>query len=95
MTDDRSVLHGKNAIKKSATWARRELIDRVRQQTYRYGAENEKADMNANAAHGVVFTPVQRSQRQALIERIEELTRRVNGASGSERVRLQKQLNKV
>ncbi len=61
----------KNAIKKFATWARRELIERIRQQAYRYGVEDAKADLNATTAHGVVLTPVQRSQRQALIERMQ------------------------
>ena len=60
----------KNAIKKFATWARRELIDRVRQQAYRYEVEDADADWNATSAHGVVLTPVQRTQRQALIERV-------------------------
>ena len=60
----------KNAIKKFATWARRELIERIRQQAYRYEVEGADADWNANAAHGVVLTPVQRTQRQALIERM-------------------------
>ena len=61
----------KNAIKKFATWARRELIDRVRQQAYRFEVEGADADWNAGTAHGVVLTPVQRSQRQALIERMQ------------------------
>ena len=61
----------KNAIKKFATWARRELIERIRQQAYRYGVENANADLYANAAHGVVLTPIQHSQRQALIERMQ------------------------
>ena len=56
----------KNAIKKFATWARRELIDRVRQQAYRYEVEGADADWNASTARGVVLTPVQRTQRQAL-----------------------------
>lgn len=61
----------KNAIKKFATWARRELIDRVRQQAYSYEVEGADADWNASTAHGVVLTPVQRTQRQALIERMQ------------------------
>ena len=61
----------KNAIKKFATWARRELIERIRQQAYRYGVEDANTDLYANAAHGVVLTPTQRSQRQALIERMQ------------------------
>ena len=60
----------KTSIKKFATWARRELIDRVRQQAYRFGVEGADADWNASTAHGVVLTPVQRTQRQALIERM-------------------------
>lgn len=60
----------KNAIKKFATWARRELIERVRQQAYRYEVENADADWNASTAHGVVLTSVQRTQRQALIKRM-------------------------
>lgn len=60
----------KNAIKKFATWAQRELIERVRQQAYRYEVEGADADWNASTAHGVVLTPVQRTQRQALIERM-------------------------
>ena len=61
----------KNAIKKFATWARRELIDRVRQQAYRYEVEDANADWHASVARGVVLTSVQRTQRQALIERIQ------------------------
>lgn len=61
----------KNAIKKFSTWARRELIERIRQQAYRYGVENANADPYADSAHGVVLTPKQRSQRQALIERMQ------------------------
>ncbi len=60
----------KNAIKKFAIWARRELIDRVRQQAYRFGVEDADADWNASMVHGVVLTPTQRTQRQALIERM-------------------------
>ena len=40
----------KNAIKKFATWARRELIDRVRQQAYRYEVEEADAVWNASTA---------------------------------------------
>ena len=61
----------KNAIRKFATWARRELIDRVRQQAYRYEVETKDADPLASSARGVVLTVQQRSQRQALIERMQ------------------------
>ena len=60
----------KNAIKKFATWARRELIDRVRQQAYRFEVESEQADWQSNSARGVILTPAQQTQRQALIERM-------------------------
>ncbi|MBQ9210205.1 MAG: BREX-1 system adenine-specific DNA-methyltransferase PglX [Clostridia bacterium] len=61
----------KNAIKKYAVWARRELIARVSQKAEQYGiTEKEIIDERAESIHGVVLTPVQRSQRQALIHLI-------------------------
>ena len=60
----------KTSIKKFATWARRELIDRVRQQAYRFEVESADADMDITAARGVVLSPEQRTQRQALIARM-------------------------
>ncbi len=58
----------KNAIKKYAVWARRELIARVSQKAEQYGiTEKEIIDERAENIHGVVLTPAQKSQRQALI----------------------------
>ena len=61
----------KNAIKKYAVWARRELIARVSQKAEQYGiTEKEIIDERAESIHGVVLTPAQKSQRQALIRLI-------------------------
>ena len=61
----------KNAIKKYAVWARRELIARVSQKAEQYGiTEKEIIDERAENIHGVVLTPAQKSQRQALIHLI-------------------------
>ncbi len=58
----------KNAIKKYAIWARRELIARVSQKAEQYGiTEQEIIDERAGSIHGVVLTPAQLQQRQALI----------------------------
>ncbi len=58
----------KNAIKKYAVWARRELIARVSQKAEQYGiTEREITDENAEKIHGAVLSPVQIRQRQALI----------------------------
>ena len=61
----------KNAIKKYAVWARRELIARVSQKAEQYGiTEKEIIDERAENIHGVVLTPAQKGQRQALIHLI-------------------------
>lgn len=61
----------KNAIKKYAIWARRELISRVSQKAEQYGITEQKIiDERADNVHGVVLTPVQIQQRQALIRLI-------------------------
>ena len=61
----------KNAIKKYAVWARRELISRVSQKALQYGiAENEYADRNADSANGKLLTAEEKHQRAALIEQI-------------------------
>ena len=61
----------KNAIKKYAVWARRELIARVSQKAEQYGiTEKEIINERAENIHGVVLTPAQKSQRQALIHLI-------------------------
>ncbi len=61
----------KNAIKKYAIWARRELIARVSQKAAQFEIEDGKTlDRNAETVNGVVLTPTQKSQRTALIDRI-------------------------
>lgn len=61
----------KNAIKKYAVWARRELISRVSQRAAWYGiTEKDPIDEQLQAVHGHVFTTVELSQRRALIEHI-------------------------
>lgn len=61
----------KNAIKKYAVWARRELISRVSQRAAIYGiTENDCGDPRADSIHGQVLTPAEKKQRQALIMRV-------------------------
>jgi len=61
----------KNAIKKYAVWARRELISRVSQRAAIYGiTENDTGDPRADSVHGQVLTPAEKKQRQALILRV-------------------------
>ena len=61
----------KNAIRKYAVWARRELIARVSQKAEQYGiTEKEIIDERAEQVHGAVLSPVQIRQRQALIRLI-------------------------
>lgn len=63
----------KNAIKKYAVWARRELIERVAKKAQQYGIE-ENADMDANAEsiNGRLLTPSEKKERQALISQIRD-----------------------
>lgn len=64
----------KNAIKKYAIWARRELIERVSQKAQQYGIESEKElDSELAAINGVVLSDVEKRQRKALINRIKEV----------------------
>ena len=61
----------KNAIKKYAASARRELIARVSQKAEQYGiTEREIIDERAESIHGAVLTPAQIEQRRALIRLI-------------------------
>ena len=63
----------KNAIKKYAVWARRELIERVSQRALIYGISAEDAgDPNADSVNGHLLSQVEKRQRQALIARIRE-----------------------
>lgn len=61
----------KNAIKKYAVWARRELIARVSQKAAQLEIEDGKTlDRNAETVNGVVLTPTEKAQRTALVDRI-------------------------
>lgn len=61
----------KTAIKKYATWARRELVFRVSQKAEFYGVTAESyGDLNADSIDGRVLSPTEKSQRQALIHKI-------------------------
>ena len=61
----------KNAIKKFAVWARRELIERVSQKAMQYGITRDNViDADADSVGGIVLADVQKNQRRALILQI-------------------------
>lgn len=61
----------KNAIKKYAEWARRELIEKVSQKALQYGIEDDKElDPNLENINGMLLSDIEKRQRQALIRRI-------------------------
>lgn len=61
----------KNAIKKYAVWARRELISRVSQKALQYGiSEKEIVPASAASVNGVVLSAEEKKQRKALIDQI-------------------------
>lgn len=63
----------KNAISKFAVWARRELISRVRQKAEQYGiTESGLGNPDTAPVSGRIYTPTEKSQRAALIERISQ-----------------------
>ena len=63
----------KNAIKKYAVWARRELISRVSQKALQYGiSEGNIGDANADTINGHLLTAAEQKQRQALIAKIKK-----------------------
>ena len=63
----------KNAIKKYAVWARKELISRVAQKAQQYGiTETEMVDANADSVNGKVLSAEEMQQRRALIVQINE-----------------------
>ena len=63
----------KNAIKKYAVWARKELISRVAQKAQQYGiTETEMVDAGADSVNGKVLSAEEMQQRRALIEQINE-----------------------
>lgn len=63
----------KNAIKKYAVWARRELIEKVSQKALQFGIEEGKElDLKLESINGVLLSDVEKKQRQALINKINE-----------------------
>ena len=63
----------KNAIKKYAVWARRELISRVSQRAAMYDITADGyGDVNATAVNGRILSDEERQQRIALINQIKE-----------------------
>lgn len=61
----------KNAIKKYAVWARRELIARVTQKALQYGISDKYiVPADASSVDGVVLATQEKKQRQALIAKI-------------------------
>lgn len=63
----------KNAIKKYAVWARRELISRVTQKALQYGIMvKEMQPADASSVNGVVLSAKEKKQRQALIAKIND-----------------------
>ena len=61
----------KNAIKKYAVWARRELLSRVAQKALQYGEDGTTpADPDAEIINGRLLTAAEKSQRRALIDAI-------------------------
>lgn len=64
----------KNAIKKFAVWARRELISRVSQKSLQYGiTESGCGNKNADSVSDILLSTEQKKQRIALIEKIDRL----------------------
>jgi len=62
----------KNAIKKYAVWARRELIARVTQKAEQYEiTENKITRADAESIGGKLLSETEKNQRKALIEKIE------------------------
>lgn len=61
----------KNAIKKFAVWARKELIERVSKKALAYGiTEHEVYNPDADSVNGLVLGTAQKKERKALIEQI-------------------------
>ena len=63
----------KNAIKKYAVWARRELIARVSQRAALFEiTEDGYGEPNAESVRGKVMSSEEKNQRKALVEKIRE-----------------------
>lgn len=64
----------KSAIQKYAIWARNELIDKVRLKAFEYGvSKDEIIDANNDSVNGRLLTTKEKSQRQQLILKVNEL----------------------
>lgn len=64
----------KNAIKKYAVWARRELISRVSQRALQYGvSEKEIIDADVESVHGNLLSDAEKRQRKALVARVKRI----------------------
>jgi len=63
----------KNAIKKYAIWARRELIEKITQKAQQYGIGDEnELDINIENINGLILSSVEKMQRNILIKKIKE-----------------------
>lgn len=63
----------KNAIKKYAVWARREMLSRVSTKALQYGiTEKDCGNPRDDSVKGTLLTAAQKKQRQALIAQIKE-----------------------
>lgn len=61
----------KNAIKKFAVEARKELIFRVSQMAVKYGiSDEETGNPNDDSANGYIFSPIEKTQRAELIKQV-------------------------
>lgn len=62
----------KNAIKKYAVWARRELIARVSQRAALYGITEQEIAADGDSINGHVLSNIEKQQREALLKEIED-----------------------
>lgn len=62
----------KNAIKKYAVWARRELIARVSQRAALYGITEQEIAADGDSINGHVLSSIEKQQREALLKEIED-----------------------
>lgn len=63
----------KNAIKKYAIWARRELIERVSQKALQYGISADvTANIDVDVVNGYPLSVTEKKQRKALIQMVSE-----------------------
>ena len=63
----------KNAIKKYAMWARKDLINRVKTKAYQYGiTEAGAVEKDADSVNGKLLSQAEKRQRRALLQQISE-----------------------